>query len=220
VGVYDSELEAQEETFVFAGLETVQEMLGIGNRSSELAVLGLDYDDVDSLYQTVSAAADDDLDVEPWYEIDTFLGSMRTMMDGMVLIMILIFFLALAFGLVNTLVMAVFERKREIGLMLALGVAPRNIVAQVVAEAVFLIALGLLLGNLLSWATVAALADGIDISGFVPEDMGMSSRLFPSLTGKDLLMANGVVLVLGFLASISPAVRASRLEPLEALRDT
>ena len=220
VGVFDAELEAQEEGFLFAGLETVQGMLGIGTDSSELAVLGTDYNDVDDLYQRVSAATDDSLVVEPWYEVDTFLGSMRTMMDGFVVFMILIFFLALAFGLVNTLVMAVFERKREIGLMLALGVAPRNIVAQVVAEAVFLITLGLLLGNLASWATVAALKDGIDISGFAPEDIGMASRLFPALTTRDLLMANSIVLVLGFLASISPAVRASRLEPLEALRDT
>jgi len=221
VGVFESELEAQEEAFIVAGETVVQEMLGIGSESSELAVLTNDYRDVDSLAAGIAIAAGSDLEVKPWYELDTLLGSMMNMMDGFVLVFVGVIFVVLAFGLVNTLVMAVFERTREIGLMLALGVGPRNIVAQVLAEAVFLLAIGLAVGNLIAWGAVAALADGIDLS-VVAEglaDFGIGSVIYPALTLRDLLWANVIVLILGFLASLSPAWRASRLEPVAALSE-
>ena len=68
-----------------------------------------------------------DVEVLPWQELNSYLGSMLKVMDGFVLVWMIVIFLALSFGLVNTLVMAVFERVREIGLMLALGMRPANI---------------------------------------------------------------------------------------------
>lgn len=221
VGIFDSELEAQEEGFIVAGRHVVQAMLGIGDQSSELAVLGPNYRDVDDLYESIAAAAGQDLDVEPWFELNSLLGSMMKMMDGFVILFVGIIFIALAFGLVNTLVMAVFERTREIGLMLALGVGPRHIVAQVMAEAVLLLIFGLAAGNVIAWFTVASLSGGINLS-VVAEglaDFGVGSVIYPALTGRDVLLADVIVLVLGFLASISPAWRASRLEPVQALTE-
>jgi len=77
----------------------------------------------------------------------------------------------------------------------------------------------LLLGNLLSFATVAAAADGIDVSVVAQamEDMGAGSVLYPILYTGDVVLANGIVLVLGLLASLSPAWRASRYDPIRAL---
>jgi ABC-type antimicrobial peptide transport system permease subunit len=128
-------------------------------------------------------------------------------------------FLALAFGLVNTLIMAVFERVREIGLMLALGMTPRSIRAQIIAESTFLLALGLLIGDVLAWLTIRPLESGIDLSivGQGMEYWGASSVLYPALRWEDVVLANVVVLVLGFIASLWPAVRASRYEPVEAI---
>jgi ABC-type lipoprotein release transport system permease subunit len=140
-------------------------------------------------------------------------------MDGFVLVWMVVIFLALSFGLVNTLVMAVFERVREIGLILALGMRPSSIFAQVVVESVFLLTLGLLAGNLLAWLTIIPIQDGIDVS-IVAEGMemfGYASVLYPEMTLHDVVLANIVVLVLGFLASLSPAWRASRYEPIEAI---
>ena len=82
---------------------------------------------------------------------------MLAVMDGFVLVWIVVVFLALSFGLVNTLVMAVFERVREIGLMLALGMTPRNILSQIVAESILLLIIGLAIGNVLAWATIEPL---------------------------------------------------------------
>ena len=98
-----------------------------------------------------------EVEVLPWNELDTYLGSMLAVMDGFVVVWIVVVFLALSFGLVNTLVMAVFERVREIGLMLALGMTPRNILSQILAESILLLVIGLAIGNLAAWATIEPL---------------------------------------------------------------
>jgi ABC-type antimicrobial peptide transport system permease subunit len=132
---------------------------------------------------------------------------------------IVVVFLALAFGLVNTLVMAVFERVREIGLMLALGMTPRNIRAQIIAESTLLLVLGLAVGDVLAWATIEPLKGGVDLSivGEGMEYFGAAAVLYPALRWEDVILANVVVIVLGFIASLSPAWRASRYEPVEAI---
>jgi ABC-type lipoprotein release transport system permease subunit len=181
--------------------------------------VGDDYRDVSAVYATVAAAVDDSVVVNRWYDVDTYLGTMMSVMDGFVLVWVIVIFLALSFGLVNTLMMAVFERVREIGLMLALGMKPASILGQIIIESMLLLGIGLLIGDILSWATVVPLESGIDIS-FVGEGMemfGAASTLYPKLYLNDIVLANVVVLVLGFLASLSPAWRASRYEPVEAL---
>jgi ABC-type lipoprotein release transport system permease subunit len=197
----------------------VQKMLRIGDQVSELVVLGDDYRDVDSEFEKVSQLVDGNVEVKRLFELDPYLGTMLGVMDGFVLVWIVVVFLALSFGLVNTLVMAVFERVREIGLMLALGMKPINILGQIVVESLLLLAIGLAMGSALAWATVQPIKDGIDVS-IVGEGMdmfGMSSVLYPELLLSDVVLANVVVLVLGFLASLSPAWRASRYEPIEAI---
>ena len=219
VGIFDSDPDSLEETFVFAGRATIQKMLGIGDRVTEVVFLAADYQNVEPLYRKVSELAGPDVDVEPWYELDKYLSTMLNMMDGFVLVWIVVVFLALSFGLVNTLVMAVFERIREIGLMLALGMRPANILGQIVLESLLLLVIGLALGNAFAWMTVVPLKDGIDISVVAEgmDMMGASSMLYPDLQIHDVIMANIVVLALGFLASLSPAWRASRYQPVEAI---
>ena len=219
VGIYDSDPDSLEEAFVFAGRATIQKMLGIGDRVTEVVFLAADYQNVEPLYRKVSELAGPDVDVESWYELDKYLSTMLNMMDGFVLVWIVVVFLALSFGLVNTLVMAVFERIREIGLMLALGMRPANILGQIVLESLLLLVIGLALGNAFAWMTVVPLKDGIDISVVAEgmDMMGASSMLYPDLQIHDVIMANIVVLALGFLASLSPAWRASRYQPVEAI---
>ncbi len=219
VGLFEANMPAFEEAFVFVGKRTAQRMLRIGDSTTEIFVVGDDYRDVEATFSKVAERIDGSLEVRRWQEVDTYLGAMLKVMDGFVLIWMIVIFLALSFGLVNTLVMAVFERVREIGLMLALGMKPVSILGQILIESMLLLAVGLLIGNVLAVASVLPLRDGIDISVVAEgmEMMGAASVLYPKLYLKDLVTANLVVLVLGFLASLSPAWRASRYEPVEAI---
>ncbi|MDJ0906603.1 MAG: ABC transporter permease, partial [Woeseiaceae bacterium] len=179
VGLFTASVTSFEEQFIFAGKATTQTMLRIGDQVSEIAVLGHDYRDVEAEYEKTLKLINDGVEVQRWTEIDRFLGTMLGVMDGFVLVWIVVIFLALSFGLVNTLVMAVFERVREIGLMLALGMRPINILGQIVLESLLLLAIGLALGSALAWAAVQPIKEGIDVS-IVGEGMdmwGMSSVL-------------------------------------------
>ena len=221
VGVYKGKLAALEEGFIYAGRETVQKLLKMGDDVSEIAADGHDYRDVEALHRALFAAAPD-LEVLQWTDIDTYLGLMLGVMDGFVLVWVVVIFLALSFGLVNTLMMAVFERIREIGLMQALGMKPTAILFQVLFESLMLLALGLLIGNVLAVASVWPIRDGIDLSIVAEgmEMMGVASVLYPALTAKDVILANIVVIVLGILTSLLPAWRASQYRPVEAIAKT
>ena len=218
VGIFEAELEQIEESFIFTGRKTVQTLLNMEDQVSEIALLGTGYRDVSAVLG-LRESAGTDLEVLPWYELDSYLGTMLSTMDGFILIWIVVVFLALSFGLVNTLVMAVFERVREIGLMQALGMRPVMILLQVLLETLLLLLVGLAAGNLLAVSSVAAVADGIDLSvvSEAMQMMGVANVLYPSLEMNDLILANAVVIVLGILAGLSPAWRAARYHPVEAI---
>lgn len=219
VGVFKAELESREEGFVYAGRDVVQAMLGIGAEVSEIAVLGQDYRAPEKLAASIRAVVPPDREVLSWLDLDPYLATMMRVMNGFVLVWMVVIFLALSFGLVNTLMMAIFERVREIGLMRALGMRPSAIVYLILVESLMMLALGLLVGNLLAIGTVLPLKDGIDVSAVSQglEMMGASSMLYPVLLWPDLVLANVVVIVLGMITSLLPAWRAARYRPVQAL---
>jgi ABC-type lipoprotein release transport system permease subunit len=222
VGVYKAKLAALEESYIYAGRTTVQSLLNIDGQVSEIAIRGHDYRDVKRLYTLMENAAGKNADVRSWAELDTYMGLMLGVMDGFVLVWVIVIFLALSFGLVNTLMMAVFERVREFGLMQALGMKPSSIRYQVLMESLMLLALGLLAGNFLAIFSILPIQNGIDLSAVAEgmEMMGVSSVLYPALKLKDIFLANIVVITLGILTSLLPAWRASQYRPVEAIAKT
>ena len=217
-GIYDTDLQATETSYVFAGIETVRSLLKMGSGVSEISLLGDDYRNPEGLAAEVRAAAGA-AETKTWLQLDPYMASMLDVMDGFIVIWFSIIFLALSFGLINTLLMAVFERTREIGLIQALGMPPASILYMVLIESVIMLLIGLLAGNLLSWLTILPIQDGIDISGIAQglEWAGMSSTLLPAVKSSDVLLANAIVLLLGIAASLFPAWRASRKVPVEAI---
>ena len=222
VGIYRAKMPGLEEFNVYAARNTLQSLLKLDHQVSEVVITGDDFRDIEPLYLNIKQATPAELETRAWYELDAYLKYMLKTMDGFVLVWMIIIFLALSFGLVNTLVMAVFERIREIGLLQALGMRSSMIIYQILLESFLLLLIGLALGNLLAYATVKPLESGLDISA-VAEGMAMmgaSSTLYPTLTLSDMLLANTVVIILGMLTSILPAWRASQLDPIRAINST
>jgi len=221
VGVYRARLPATEEQFAYTGRDVLQALLGMGGEVSEVAATAGDYRHT-ARWAPALAAAAPGLEVVPWTTLDPYLDTMLRVQDGFSLVFMVIVFAVLSFGLVNTLAMAVFERVRELGLMQALGMRPRAILALVLLESLYLLLLGLAVGNLLAWLSIRPLASGIDLS-IVAEGMammGIGTTLYPALAAWDMLAATVVVVVLGLLASLLPAWRAARLDPVRAINST
>jgi ABC-type lipoprotein release transport system permease subunit len=145
------------------------------------------------------------------------------------LIVLLLVFIAAAAGVANTMLMATFERTREFGMLLALGTHPSRLVRLVITESVALGVVGALTGSLIGIVLVAIThRTGIDygwLAGGGPSELSFaglrfSLRFYPALSVIDVVRAIGAVCVTSLLAATWPALRASRLQPVQALKGT
>jgi ABC-type lipoprotein release transport system permease subunit len=218
VGLFAADREDTELGFAFVGRRRAAEMLGLGDRLSEISVLLRDRSRLGVMVDRLRGAAPG-LDVEPWTTLEPLSQAVLSLAESWIWIFYLVMYVAMAFGLVNTLLMAVLERTRELGLLQALGMRPRLILGQVIAEAALLLAAGIAAGGALTAASLALLAGGIDVSGFAQgaELWGMSKVIHPALAAADVFSAVVLVIALGLLASLYPALRAARRVPVEAI---
>lgn len=218
VGIFDTRPRQMEEAYVFIGRAAAQQMLQLGNAVTEVAVMTADRDRLDVLLAALRAAAPT-LDVQPWTVLEPLLVLTQKITDVILIIWYAIVFAAMSFGLINTLLMAVFERTREFGLFQSLGMPPRHILGQVLVESLILLVLALVIGNLLAWASVASLQGGIDLTSVAEgmELVGVAPVIYPAWSTGDLIAANLLVFVLGLAASLYPAWRASQHVPVEAI---
>lgn len=143
------------------------------------------------------------------------------------LLVLLLVFVAAAAGVANTMVMATFERTREFGMLLALGTHPSRLVRLIIAESMTLGMIGALMGSSIGIALVMIThRTGIDygwLAGGGPSELSFaglrfSLRFYPALSAVDVARAIGAVCVTSLLSATWPALRASRLQPVQALR--
>jgi ABC-type lipoprotein release transport system permease subunit len=224
VGVFRAEMESTEKQFVFVSRPAGQKMLKLGQGISEIAILLSDgYENRDVYKKLKAALPEDQFEVHDWRELLPFQTAYLKILDGFMWFWFLVVFVAMGFGIVNTTLMAVFERMREFGLMKALGMKPWWILREVLVESFLLLICGLIIGNFLGFLSIFALSgSGIDLSALAAgaEYAGMSRIIYPAIAVKDVLVANLTVLFLGLLVSLYPAVKASRFTPVEALTHT
>ena len=121
--------------------------------------------------------------------------------------------------IINTMLMAVFERTREIGILTALGMKGHQVIALFLAEASLLALGGIAFGLLVGWLLTAYFGQvGIYFGDIGVSGMIMGDRLYPYLTLEDTINLTITAFIVTLLASYYPAQLASRMEPVEALR--
>jgi ABC-type lipoprotein release transport system permease subunit len=224
IGIFEAELEATEKQYVFVTLPVAQEMLKLKEGISEVSILLPSREDVEPVAEKLKNALPfRDYEVYPWTELLSYLTAILSLYDWSIFLWFLVIFIAMGFGIVNTMLMAVFERFREFGLLKALGMKPAWIVSSVLIESFFLIVIGAALGNGLGFLSSYLLAgSGIDLSSLAAgmEYAGISRVIYPSIHLGDVLAANLVVFVLGLFVSLYPALKAARILPVEAMAHT
>ncbi len=225
-GTFRAEMEGTEKRYVFITLKAARKLLGVDAVTSACIKLpedktqnGTNLAILDQTTRELSLNLPEGLTALSWGQLLPLLKGYLSMFDSFMLLWYLVVFMAMAFGLVNTMLMAVLERTREFGLLKALGMKPIWIVRSVLLECLILLIIGLLAGNLLGFATVLSLAGGIDMSFMAEgsEFFGMGHIIVPFLIAKDVLAVNAVILILGLLVCLYPAVKAGRITPVEAM---
>jgi ABC-type lipoprotein release transport system permease subunit len=224
LGIFTAEMESTENQFVFVLIQTSQKMLKLNKGISEISILLTGKPDHPGLYQQLKAALpSDQFEVYSWKELMPFQTAYLNILDEFLYIWYLVVFVAMGFGIVNTTLMAVYERMREFGLLKALGMKPRWILREVLTESLLLLICGIAVGNILGFLSTCGLSgSGIDLSALAAgaEYAGMTRVIYPVLDFKDFLVADLVVMLLGLLVSIYPAVKAARFTPVDALAHT
>ena len=170
-----------------------------------------------------------DAEVLEWQALAPEMVALVRITDLAGTFILLLVFLAAAAGVANTMVMATFERTREFGMLLALGTHPARLVQLVVLESIALGIIGALAGSAIGILLVAVThRTGIDyawLTGGGPTELSFaglrwSLRFYPTLAVIDVARAVAAVGITSLLAAIWPALRASRLQPVSALRGT
>jgi ABC-type lipoprotein release transport system permease subunit len=211
-----------ERSLSLVSLTQAQSFLVYGERLSEIAIRVASADDSEPVRQSLAASLPG-VDVHTWEERMPDLLQFVILDDLGMYLMLVILVVVVAFGILNTILMAILERARELGMMMALGLRPGAVFRVVYWESIFMAGVGLVVGLVLALPTVVYLAahpipiTGEAISGMT-ELIGMEPVATFKLKPLNPIGSTITILAVGALAALYPAFTASRGRPADALR--
>ncbi|MCB9497712.1 MAG: ABC transporter permease [Fibrobacteria bacterium] len=220
-GIFQTSDMRFDEGTVFVPRAQVNSLLGIGDSSGNEIALRLERPEELEMEAERLRRRFPGLEILTWKQLSPDLELSEASSSQVLYVFMVIIMLGLAFGIVNTMLMAVLERTREIGTLMALGMRRGRIFAMVLAETVVLVLVGAPAGMSLAALTIAwSGTTGIDLSRFGEGlgQFGMSSLVYPRLDPIAYLQVLALVAVTAVLASIPPARKALALQPTEAIR--
>lgn len=186
----------------------------------EIAILLNDIEETGRVQELLTPAAGENI-VRTWKELAPDAALMNDFMMVYYFLFIGIIMLALAFGIINTMLMSVLERTKELGMLMAIGMNRKRVFTMIMLETVFLTAVGAAIGIFAGWALTAALGrTGIHLGGWSEgfEAIGFAATVYPVVTPSFILFTAAMVIATAILSSLWPARKALKLNPVEALR--
>ena len=220
-GIYKTTNTTFDETHLFVQYQDLQTQLGIENNAAhEIAIL-IDKGDEASLVKSSIQNIAGENDVQTWKELSPEMSLLTDSMDQYMYFFILIILLGLCFGIINTMLMAVLERVKEIGMLMAVGMNNRKIFGMIILESIMLTLTGGFFGILIgAGITKIFETTPIDVSMFSDglEKYGYATQIYTSLQTNTLVTITILVVITGLLSAIYPARKALKLNPAEATR--
>jgi len=220
-GIYDIKNSIYEMSQVLVQNEDLAALTGMASNEYHQLIIRLD-----DLESTIAVSESlkgklDGLEVMNWKEIQPELAMMTDMVSKFYAIFMVIILAALAFGIVNTMLMVVLERTKELGMLTAIGMNKKRVFNMIMLESVFLSLVGGVTGIIISKALISATArKGINFASYAEgfEAMGYPAHIYPVISTSFFFTVTVLIIITGILSSIYPALKALRLDPAEALR--
>lgn len=188
--------------------------------SHEVAILLHTPERLDAVKQALEARFPN-LTVRTWQEVQPEVALLSGWMAVMNYFIVGIILLTLGFGILNTMLMAVMDRVKEIGMLMAVGMSRTRVFAMIMLETIFLSVMGGAGGTTISLLLLSRLkTTGIDFSAYSEglESIGYPSMIYPTISGQFFVGLAILVLLTGVLSAMYPARKAVRLKPVEAIR--
>jgi len=219
-GIFQSVSSEFDKTTIYIPIKTAQEMLEIDSHFYEYAIILNDYHNVDKVKSELESKLGNKYEVLSYKDLLPMLIYQMDLYDQTMWIFYMIVGLALIFGIVNTMLMSVFERINEIGVLMAIGMKNSKIFLMFVLEA-FMIGvigtiLGLILGLLIHWPISIS---GINFSIFSDalKSFGIGAVIYPFLSVTNTIMLVIIIPFIAVIGALYPAYRAIKLEPIKAI---
>ncbi len=190
------------------------------NTAHEIAVYLKDHEDIAGI-TTAFQGKYPALKVQNYKELSPDVELMESQIEISSIIFMVIVMLALVFGIINTMLMAVLERYKELGVLMAIGMGKGKVFVMIVLETLMLALVAAPIGLAIGYLSVKFFEDkGIDLSAFSAgmREFGMSEIVYPNIESTLYVQLTIAVAITALLASLYPAWKAVRLKPIEAIR--
>lgn len=220
-GIYDIKNAMFETGMVFLRNDLLTGLAGIGSDSFHQLVVRID--DVSRTDAITKEIRDrfPELDVKSWKELQPDLAMMTDYVHQIYGFFMAIILAALAFGIINTMLMVVLERTKEIGMLTAIGMNKRKVFSMIMLESVFLSLIGGIAGMIAAWIMVQLTAtNGINFAQYAEgmEAFGYSAHIYPEISASFFVLVTILIILTGIASSVYPALKALKLDPAEAIR--
>lgn len=221
VGLYKTSTSDFDKTMVYVNLVALQDMCGMSGEINEIVMLVTNYrEQLDVAQMELQPKIGPDAEVIQWKQVWPMLYRMVGLFDVWTFITFVLVFVAMAFGIANAVLMAIFERIRELGIMKALGTKPGEIFITVAIECFCLSLVGVIIGTALGWGTVFYYSKvGMNLAEFsnVLDAMGLGSVVYLKMRPTYIVWGALTTFTTALLSSLWPAIKAARLLPVEAI---
>ncbi len=220
-GIYKTTNTAYDEMKAFVRESDLQRLIKFKeNAGHEIAIKMKENNTENQLAKKLKSEYPD-LQVMTWTELMPDMKMMNESMNFMMYIFVGIILLALGFGIVNTMLMVILERVKELGMLMAVGMNKVRIFSMVVLETIFLSVVGGVTGIAIA-VTLTALTHktGLNLSMWAEglNSMGFDAIIYPVIDFQTVLVVTVLVIITGILSAIYPARKAIKLNPAEAIR--
>jgi ABC-type lipoprotein release transport system permease subunit len=220
-GIYDIANNMFESRMVFVRKSDLERLAGYDPGTFHQLIIKLDdVEQTDAI--TIKLASElPGYEVTNWKKLQPDLAMISDLIQQFYAVFMFIILAALAFGIVNTMLMAVLERTKELGMLAAIGMNRRKIFSLIMLESLFLSVLGGITGIITACLAILLTAKkGINFSQYAEgfEAMGYSAHVIPQISPGFFFLVTLMIIITGVLSSVYPALKALRLNPVEAIR--